>query len=163
MLIIGRKLCSHDNIDNPLNDTQSEAPKDKRKMLICGFILFLVVLAMVFEKTTNVPMHTVAIIGALVCVLTGCLSEKQSYMGIDWTTMFLFAGMLPLAEAMDKSGAGAMIVSCVLDVIGKQPAPMLIVIAMFLLSCGLTQFMSNTASAALLAPIGISIAQSIGV
>lgn len=163
MLTIGRKLCSHDNIDNPLNDTQSEAPKDKRKMLICGFILFLVVLAMVFEKTTNVPMHTVAIIGALVCVLTGCLSEKQAYMGIDWTTIFLFAGMLPLAEAMDKSGAGAMIASCVLDVIGKQPAPMLIVIAMFLLSCGLTQFMSNTASAALLAPIGISIAQSIGV
>lgn len=163
MLTIGSKLCSHDNIDNPLNDTQSEAPKDKRKMLICGFILFLVVLAMVFEKTTNVPMHTVAIIGALVCVLTGCLSEKQAYMGIDWTTIFLFAGMLPLAEAMDKSGAGAMIASCVLDVIGKQPAPMLIVIAMFLLSCGLTQFMSNTASAALLAPIGISIAQSIGV
>ena len=84
-------------------------------------------------------------------------------MGIDWTTIFLFAGMLPLAEAMDKSGAGAMIASYVLDIIGNQPAPMLIVIAMFLLSCGLTQFMSNTASAALLAPIGISIAQSIGV
>ena len=163
MLTIGRKLCSHDHIESSLNDIQSEAPKDKRKMLVCGFILLLVVLAMVFEKTTNVPMHTVAVIGALACVLTGCLSEKQAYMGIDWTTIFLFAGMLPLAEAMDKSGAGAMIASYVLEVIGNQPAPMLIVVAMFLLSCGLTQFMSNTASAALLASIGISIAQSIGV
>ena len=45
---------------------------------------------------------------------------------------------------------------------GASPSPIVIVIAMFILSCGLTQFMSNTAAAALLAPIGISIAQSIG-
>lgn len=107
-------------------------------------------------------MQTTAIIGALACVLTGCLSEKQAYLGIDWVTIFLFAGMLPLASAMDKSGAGKMIADGVVGIIGDNPSPMLIVVAMFILSCGLTQFMSNTAAAALLAPIGISIAQSIG-
>lgn len=56
-----------------------------------------------------------------------------------------------------------MIANTVVDMIGGNPDPMVIVVAMFLLSCGLTQFMSNTASAALLAPIGLSIAQSIGV
>lgn len=163
MLTIGRRLCPHDHIDSNLSDLTSDLPKDTRKMAICAIILILVVVAMALSKTINVPMQTAAIIGALACVITGCLSEKQAYGGIDWTTIFLFAGMLPLAEAMDKTGAGAMIANDVVGIIGSNASPLIIVMALFLLSCGLTQFMSNTAAAALLAPIGISIAQSIGV
>ena len=163
MLTIGRRLCPHGHIDSNLSDLTSDLPKDTRKMAICAIILILVVVAMALSKTINVPMQTAAIIGALACVITGCLSEKQAYGGIDWTTIFLFAGMLPLAEAMDKTGAGAMIANSVVSIIGNNASPLIIVMAMFLLSCGLTQFMSNTAAAALLAPIGISIAQSIGV
>ena len=163
MLTIGRRLCPHGHIDSNLSDLTSDLPKDTRKMAICATILVLVVIAMALSKTINVPMQTAAVIGALACVITGCLSEKQAYGGIDWTTIFLFAGMLPLAEAMDKTGAGAMIANSVVSIIGNNASPLIIVMAMFLLSCGLTQFMSNTAAAALLAPIGISIAQSIGV
>ena len=163
MLTIGRRLCPHGHIDSNRSDLTSDLPKDTRKMAICAIILILVVVAMALSKTINVPMQTAAIIGALACVITGCLSEKQAYGGIDWTTIFLFAGMLPLAEAMDKTGAGAMIANGVVGIIGSNASPLIIVMALFLLSCGLTQFMSNTAAAALLAPIGISIAQSIGV
>ena len=163
MLTIGRRLCPHGHVDSNLSDLTSDLPKDTRKMTICAVILLLVVIAMALSKTINVPMQTAAIIGALACVITGCLTEKQAYGGIDWTTIFLFAGMLPLAEAMDKTGAGAMIANAVVGIIGSNASPLIIVMAMFLLSCGLTQFMSNTAAAALLAPIGISIAQSIGV
>lgn len=163
MLTIGRRLCPHGHIDSNLSDLTSDLPKDTRKMAICAIILILVVVAMALSKTINVPMQTAAIIGALACVITGCLSEKQAYGGIDWTTIFLFAGMLPLAEAMDKTGAGAMIANGVVGIIGSNASPLIIVMVLFLLSCGLTQFMSNTAAAALLAPIGISIAQSIGV
>ncbi len=163
MLTIGRRLCPHGHIDSNLSDLTSDLPKDTRKMAICAIILILVVVAIALSKTINVPMQTAAIIGALACVITGCLSEKQAYGGIDWTTIFLFAGMLPLAEAMDKTGAGAMIANGVVGIIGSNASPLIIVMALFLLSCGLTQFMSNTAAAALLAPIGISIAQSIGV
>ena len=163
MLTIGRRLCPHGHIDSNLSDLTSDLPKDTRKMAICAIILIIVVVAMALSKTINVPMQTAAIIGALACVITGCLSEKQAYGGIDWTTIFLFAGMLPLAEAMDKTGAGAMIANGVVGIIGSNASPLIIVMALFLLSCGLTQFMSNTAAAALLAPIGISIAQSIGV
>ena len=163
MLTIGRRLCPHGHVDSNLSDLTSDLPKDTRKMTICAIILILVVIAMALSKTINVPMQTAAIIGALACVITGCLTEKQAYGGIDWTTIFLFAGMLPLAEAMDKTGAGAMIANGIVGIIGSNASPLIIVMAMFLLSCGLTQFMSNTAAAALLAPIGISIAQSIGV
>ncbi|WP_443873105.1 SLC13 family permease, partial [Mitsuokella multacida] len=157
MLTIGRRLCPHGHVDSNLSDLTSDLPKDTRKMTICAIILLLVVIAMALSKTINVPMQTAAIIGALACVITGCLTEKQAYGGIDWTTIFLFA------EAMDKTGAGAMIANAVVGIIGSNASPLIIVMAMFLLSCGLTQFMSNTAAAALLAPIGISIAQSIGV
>lgn len=163
MMTIGRKLCPHADSDDVGSDNVSAAPSDTKKMMICAGILCAVVLAMVFEKQIHVPMHMSSIIGALACVLTGCLSEKQAYKGVDWTTIFLFAGMLPLASAMDKTGAGSLIANTVVGMIGGHPDPMVIVIAMFLLSCGLTQFMSNTASAALLAPIGLSIAESIGV
>ncbi|WP_033169069.1 SLC13 family permease [Selenomonas sp. ND2010] len=162
MMTAGRRLCPHNYADNNLFDQESAEPENPRKMLICAIILICVVVAMVLEKDIGVPMQTSAIIGALVCVLTGCVTEKQAYQGIDWVTIFLFAGMLPLASAMDKSGAGKMIADFVIGLIGSEPSPMIIVVAMFILSCGLTQFMSNTASAALLAPIGISIAQSIG-
>ena len=162
MLSIGRKFCPRRYVETVENDKASDEVKDPKKMIICTVILILVVLGMAFEKNIGIPMQTTAIIGALACVLTGCLSEKQAYLGIDWVTIFLFAGMLPLASAMDKSGAGKMIADGVVGIIGDNPSPMLIVVAMFILSCGLTQFMSNTAAAALLAPIGISIAQSIG-
>lgn len=161
MLTIGKNLCPSGHVDK-IEEEADDKPRDYRKMMICAAILFIVVLGMAFESTIGIPMQTVAVIGALACVLTGCLTEKQAYRGIDWVTIFLFAGMLPLAEAMDKSGAGKLIADFVVSLMGDNPSPMIIVIAMFILSCGLTQFMSNTAAAALLAPIGISIAQSIG-
>lgn len=161
MLTIGKKLCPAGHIDK-IEEEADDKPKDYKKMIICAAILIAVVFGMAFEGSIGAPMHMVAVIGALACVLTGCLTEKQAYRGIDWVTIFLFAGMLPLAEAMDKSGAGKLIADFVVSFMGDNPSPMIIVVAMFILSCGLTQFMSNTAAAALLAPIGISIAQSIG-
>ena len=164
MLTIGRKLCpQHMAIVPEGADDKKEEVKDSRKMMICAVILLGVIIAMVLEKDINVPMQTSAIIGGLLCVLTGCLNEKQAYQGIDWTTIFLFAGMLPLASAMEKSGAGKVIADFVVGLMGDAPSAVVIVAAMFALSCGLTQFMSNTAAAALLAPIAISIAQSVGV
>ena len=162
MLTIGYKLCPRHMVKVEGESTSEDGPKDKKKMMVCLAILLAVIVAMVFEKDIHVPMQMSAIIGALVCVLTGCLSEKQAYQGIDWTTIFLFAGMLPLASAMDHSGAGKLIADFVVGLMGEAPSPLVIVAAMFILSCGLTQFMSNTAAAALLAPIGISIAESIG-
>ena len=103
-----------------------------------------------------------AIIGALVCVLTGCLTEKQAYASIDWVTIFLFAGMMPVSTAMDKTGAGKLIAEWTVGLMGGSPSPLIVTAVLFILSCGLTQFMSNTASAALLCPIGVAIAKQLG-
>ena len=139
-----------------------DAPKSKTKMWISGLILIGVVLAMALGLK-NLPLHTAAVTGAILCVITGCLKEKEAYAGIDWVTIFLFAGMLSVATAMDKTGAGKLIADTVVGMMGSNPNPYVLTTVLFLISNILTQFMSNTASAALLAPIGISIAQSIGV
>ena len=138
-----------------------DAPKSKTKMWISGLILIGVVLCMALDLKT-VPLHTAAVTGAILCVVTGCLKEKEAYAGIDWVTIFLFAGMLSVATAMEKTGAGKLIADSVVSMMGTNPNPYVLTAVLFLISNVLTQFMSNTASAALLAPIGISIAQSIG-
>jgi sodium-dependent dicarboxylate transporter 2/3/5 len=137
------------------------APKSKTKMWISGLILLGVVAAMALNLKT-VPLQTAAVTGAILCVITGCLKEKEAYAGIDWVTIFLFAGMLSVATAMDKTGAGKLIADTVVGMMGENPNPIVLCAVLYLISNVLTQFMSNTASAALLAPIGISIAQSIG-
>ena len=136
-------------------------PKSKAKMWISGLILLGVVACMALGLK-NIPLHTAAVTGAILCVITGCLKEKEAYAGIDWVTIFLFAGMLSVATAMEKTGAGKMIADTVVNAMGENPNPYVLCAVLFLISNVLTQFMSNTASAALLAPIGISIAQSIG-
>ena len=166
MLTIGKRLLPNTmEADlSAVDDSEAAAStekKDPKKMWYSGLILVGVVVCMGLNLKW-LPLQTAAIIGALLCVLTGCLTEKQAYHGIDWVTIFLFAGMLPVATAMDKSGAGKLVADFVVNLMGDAPSPVVITFALFLLSCGLTQFMSNTASAALLGPIGISIAQSIG-
>ena len=141
--------------------SDDNAPKSKTKMWISGLILLGVVAAMALNLKT-VPLQTAAVTGAILCVITGCLKEKEAYAGIDWVTIFLFAGMLSVATAMDKTGAGKLIADTVVGMMGENPNPIVLCAVLYLISNVLTQFMSNTASAALLAPIGISIAQSIG-
>lgn len=137
------------------------APKSKSKMIISGVIMLSVV-GFMYADLPTIPLQTAAVAGAILCVITGCLSEKQAYAGIDWVTIFLFAGMLAVAGAMDKTGAGKMIADVVISAMGSAPNPYVVTAVMFLISVTLTNFMSNTASCALLTPIGISIAQAIG-
>lgn len=135
--------------------------KDKRKMYISSVIMVAVVI-LLFLGGSRFPMPVVAVTGAILCVITGCLTEKEAYAGIDWATLFMFAGMLSVATAMQKTGAGKVMASFFVNLMGQDPNPYVICIIMFASTSFLTQFMSNTATAAVLAPIGISIAQAIG-
>ena len=160
MVFIGRKLIpqNYSDVGAVSNVASAGTP---RARLICLAILFFVIMGLIFG-IPGLTQEMVAIVGALACVLFGCLSEKKAYQGIDWVTIFLFAGMLPISTALEKTGAGAMIADEVVGLVGDNPSPYLFMSVLFCLSCGLTQFMSNTAAAALLCPIGISIANKMG-
>ena len=172
MMLVGKHLLPKHEITDAGDVEQEVAAEDisndPKKQLFSGLILLGVIIAMILGdplKTyfgINLPLSMVAVIGAMLCVLTGCLNEKQAYTSIDWVTISLFAGMMPVATALDQSGAGKMIANAVIGVMGSDPSPYFATAVLFALSCIMTQFMSNTASCALLAPIGISIAQGMG-
>lgn len=163
MVFFGKRFLPKADLsaDQKIEQEIEATVHDTKKMVISGIIMVVVVIIMAFDSKAF-PMHVAAVIGAFVCVLTGCLTEKQAYRGIDWVTIFVLAGMMPVADALDKSGAGKMIADLVVGLLGGSPSPLLMMGVLFLLSCALTQFMSNTAATALLAPIGISIAKSLG-
>ncbi len=163
MMTIGKRLLPTMELDADQEIEQEVEANvvDTKKQIISGLILLTVVVVMALDLKA-VPLQMAAIIGAILCVLTRCLTEKQAYASIDWVTIFLFAGMMPVSEAMDKTGAGKLIAEWVVGMMGGAPDPLLVTAILFILSCGLTQFMSNTASAALLCPIGISIAKQLG-
>ena len=161
MLVIGRRLLPQLPFCAELESMRTVVPQTRTKMLVSGGILLAVVVLMALDLK-SLPLEIVAIAGALLCVLTGCLTEKQAYQSIDWMTIFLFAGMLAIAEAMDRSGAARLLANLAVSAMGVSPQPMVITAVLFGLAAGLTQFMSNTACTALLAPIGVAMAKSLG-
>lgn len=172
MMTIGKRFLPNHIIED-VGEVEQEVSADKvsndpKKQLYSGLILGGVIVLMILGDTLksnfgiNLPLSLIAVVGAMLCVLTGCLGEKQAYTSIDWVTIFLFAGMMPVAGAMDKSGAGQLIANAVLGIMGSDPSPYFATAVLFILSCVMTQFMSNTASSALLAPIGIAIAKGMG-
>ena len=162
MMFVGKYLLPKAELDADQEIEQEiEATGDNStKQMISGAILAVVIFVMAVG-IKGISLEMAAVVGALVCVLTGCLTEKQAYASIDWVTIFLFAGMMPVSTAIDKTGAGKLIADWTVGLMGGSPSPMIVTAVLFALSCTLTQFMSNTASAALLCPIGISIAQAL--
>ena len=163
MMFIGKYLLPKAELDadQEIEQEIEATVHDSKKQIISGLILAVVIVVMALD-IKFISLEMAAVIGALVCVLTGCLTEKQAYASIDWVTIFLFAGMMPVSTAMDKTGAGKLIAEWTVGLMGGTPSPLVVTAVLFILSCALTQFMSNTASAALLCPIGVAISKQLG-
>jgi di/tricarboxylate transporter len=108
-----------------------------------------------------VPNVVAVLLAALALILAGCLSMKDAYESINWPSVVLIAGMLPMAQALDKTGGVKLIVNQV-AVLGDL-GPHYLLFGLFVITAGLSQFMSNTATAVLLAPIALSSAKMLGV
>lgn len=142
------------------NEDYSHVPTWKK--WVAGLVLVLTILAMIFEKQLGVKLFVSAWIGALVIVATGVISETAAVKSIDMKTIMLFAGSLALGDAMVKTGTGAYIADAIVSMLGTSPSPFMILAVLFVLSIFITNFMSNTADCALLVPIGLSLASTLG-
>ena len=98
--------------------------------------------------------------GALLIVLSKCISMEEAYAAIEWNVLFLLAGMLALSIAMEKTGTSAMLAGGIVDVFGAM-GPRALVAAFFGATMLLTSVMSNQATVALLIPVAITRAYSI--
>lgn len=145
--------------ENTSNSPKKEKAKWKKQLSL--FVMIFSVIAMVFEKQIGIKLQISACIGAIILVLTGVLSEDEAYESIDTRTIFLFGGSLSLATALQKTGAGVVIADTIIAHLGENPSPYMLLIVILVISSVMTNFMSNTATTALLVPIGLSIATRI--
>lgn len=108
------------------------------------------------------PIMLSATLGALGLVLSRCMTIKEAYESINWSIIVLIAGTLPLGLAMENSGAANFLADQIIALIGPF-GPWLVLGAMFLLTSALTEIMSHSAAAVLLAPIAYNTAVELAV
>ncbi|HCT7172847.1 TPA: SLC13/DASS family transporter [Klebsiella pneumoniae] len=132
------------------------------KQILSLVVLIATILGMIFEKQTGISLTVAGCIGALVLVITGVLTEKQAYKAIDSQTIFIFGGTLALAKALEMTGAGKLVADQVIGLLGNNSSPFMLLVVVFALSVVMTNFMSNTATVALLVPVSLSIAAGMG-
>lgn len=140
-----------------------EKPEVERSVGRQVLSISLLVGVVIIMATGWIPLGVAAVAGALLCVVSGLLSAKEAVRAVDWSTIFMFAGTLALAEALETTGMGHLIAALVVALCDGEINYYLLITVLFLFCGLLTQFMSNTAACALLAPIGLQIAQSLGV
>ena len=159
-----RILPNHDTEDDDsiFDETQDFGSVPKWKKVLSLVILIATLLGMIFEEQIGVKLCITGCVGALLLILTGVISEKDALKAIDLKTIFLFGGTLSLAKALEVTGAGELIADKVIGALGDHPSPVFFTLVVFLLCCVMTNFMSNTATTALMAPICLSIAQGMG-
>ena len=138
----------------------SHVPKWKQYLSLV--ILLLTLVGMIFEEQLGIKLCVIGCMGALALMITGVISEKDALASFDLKTIFLFGGTLSLAAALEQTGAGELIAEKVIGMLGDNPSPYVLTFVIFMLCCVMTNFMSNTATTALMVPIGISIAQGMG-
>jgi len=132
------------------------------KAPIAAAIMILMVCMMVFDFIPVAPV-TAVIIAGLLMVLTGCFRNVEAaYKTINWESIVLIAAMMPMSLALEKTGASEYISSSLVSGLGVY-GPFALMAGIYFTTSLMTMFISNTATAVLLAPIAMNSAVQIGV
>jgi di/tricarboxylate transporter len=108
------------------------------------------------------PISIAAVIGGTIMVLTGCLNMEQAYRAIDWRSIFLIAGMLPLGTAMQESGAATYLANQVMSMLGDA-GPWPVIMGLYILTAMATMIIPTAALVVLMSPIVLSAMSDMGV
>ncbi len=122
-----------------------------------------IALAIILATLDIIPIMVGALCAIAILLFFKVTTMSEAYKSIDWKVIILLAGALSLGEAMNKSGVSQQIADLLIHNIGSHFGPIAVISALYLTTSLLTEIMSNNAAAALLAPIAISIAATMGV
>ena len=132
------------------------------KAPIAAVIMILMVVMMVFDFIPVAPVTAVMIAGILM-VLTGCFRNVEAaYRTINWETIVLFAAMLPMSTALEKTGVSGYISEALVSGLGDF-GPIALLAGIYFTTSLMTMFISNTVTAVLMAPIALQSAMQMGV
>lgn len=134
-----------------------KAPPSMARAPLAAAILLLVVLPVMLGL---LPISVSAVAGAAVMVLTRCLSMEQAHRAIDWRSIFLIAGMLPLGVALDRTGAASLLAGQVSDIVGPF-GPWPVIFSFYLLTALATAIIPTAALVVLMAPIVLQTAEEL--
>jgi di/tricarboxylate transporter len=153
------KSQTHDFVVLELPAEQADIVPSYRRMPVALGILVAMVLLTLFDV---VPLVAAVLMAAMAAVLTRCLTAEDAYRSINWSNLVLIAGMLPLADALERTGGTGIIVEALMSAVGES-SPYVMLSALFFLTAIVGLVLSNTASAVLVAPIAIYAASALGV
>jgi di/tricarboxylate transporter len=125
--------------------------------------LALGILGLVLALTTFAGFHisTAMVIGSVLMVLTGCITMEEAYQNIEWRSVFLIAGMLPLGMVMETTGTAQYLAHGIVEFAG-QWGPLAVLAGIYVLAGLITEPMSNAAATVMMVPIAIDIALELG-
>ena len=131
------------------------------KAPIAALIMVAMVVAMMFDFIPIAPV-TAVLIASLLMVISGALRNiEAAYKTINWESIVLIAGMLPMALALEKTGVSALVSNTLVSSLGDK-SPYVLLVGVYFTTSLMTMFISNTATAVLLAPIAMKTAISLG-
>lgn len=124
--------------------------------------IFCLVLMVALMLTDEIPNPIAAIIACLLMGKFRCIDAQSAYKSIHWPSIILIVGMMPFALALQKTGGVGLIVKGLMDIGGGQ-GPYLMLGCLFVMCAAIGLFISNTATAVLMAPIALATAKTMGV
>jgi di/tricarboxylate transporter len=125
-------------------------------------IALLVLAGMLILLVTNaVSVAAASMLAGFAMILTGCMTIDDAYAAVDWKSIVLIAGMLPMSIALEKVGLVEIAASGLTDALGAM-SPLFVLASLFLITSIFTQVLSNTATTVLVAPIALASAQNLG-
>lgn len=138
--------------------------RNSAKMVINIIILVLCVAGFITAQQDFAfwSLGGIAMMGAVACIATGCISQKRVFEKMDWTTVVIMGCSIGISSGIRESGAGELIANTVLLILGDNMTPWLLVAALALVTMMLTNFMSSTATTALMVPIAATLARTLG-
>lgn len=137
----------------------AQAPPRRNKAPV-GILIMVSVLVSVIVGW--LPLSIATVIGATMMVVVGCLTMEEAYRTIDWKSVFLIAGMLPLGIAMQKTGAAQYLSEAAFSVVSSWGG-LGVIAGLFVFTTLISQVMPNAAVAVLLAPVALSSAEKLGI
>lgn len=152
-----KRVLDFPDVSDGVVEGQSREAASPRKIIIS----IAVFIGCIIGFTSGVATFgVIAIVGACVCCLTGCITPERIWETMDWRTIVVLGGSLGFASGMEKSGALQFIAECALAKIGDGHTSVWLVSATIIIVCSvLANVMSHTATAAIMTPVAISLAQ----
>ena len=166
---LGKKIWGgrEDYANVPIMKVEEKVEYKKSKMVIMAIIFIATLILFVLADTIKqvIPafnVGTVALISALACVLTGCISHKDALKSINWNLAIWFCACLGIAAGLNKSGGGELLANWFIGLFGENVSAFWLYVAFIILVVVLTQFLSNSTVLTIVLPVVFSITTKMG-